>query len=254
MMIDRVAVEKEFLKYINGYDVNNEHIERKIGHSLRVRDINEQLAKGIGMDKEKVELAMLIGLLHDIARFEQRRIYDTFVDSESKDHGAWGVEILENNDYIRNYIDTDKYDNIIKKAIKNHNALRVEEGLNEEETIFCKMIRDADKIDILCEAGEWFWEGKENEIEQEKPSQEVIEEYYKRKLVDHRLKNNQLDKVIGVISFIYDINFQESFKIIKDNDYINKILNRFEFKNEETREQIEKIRKEANEYIETKIK
>ena len=42
-----------------------------------------------------------------------------------------------------------EYDEIIKKAIHNHNKLLIEEGLTKEEELFCKIIRDADKLDIL---------------------------------------------------------------------------------------------------------
>ena len=33
--------------------------------------------------------------------------------------------------YIRRFIKTDKYDNIIEKAIKNHNKARIEDGLQK---------------------------------------------------------------------------------------------------------------------------
>ena len=90
-------------------------------------------------------------------------------------------------------------------------------------------------------------------IQQEKISKEVEELFYNEKLIDNRLKNTQIDQIIGMISFIYDINFKESFEIIRKEDYINKIINRFEF-NEDIKERIEKIRKYANDYIKEKSK
>ena len=70
-----------------------------------------------------------MGLLHDIARFEQYTRFQTFSDLKSIDHGDYGVEILKQNNYIRKFIDTDEYDNIIFKAIKNHNIFKIEDGL-----------------------------------------------------------------------------------------------------------------------------
>ena len=55
------------------------------------------------------------------------------------------------------------------------------------------------------------------------------------------------------MAFIYDLNFKESYKIIKEQDYINKIFDRFNFKQEETKEQMKLIRKIANEYISKEI-
>ena len=55
---------------------------------------------------------------------------------------------------IRKYIENDKYDEIIRKAIKNHNKFEIEKRLTEKELIFAKIIRDADKIDIIYESVE----------------------------------------------------------------------------------------------------
>ena len=67
------------------------------------------------------------------------------------------------------------------------------------------------------------------------------------------MKKNQVDNLVGIISFIYDLNIKESFRIIKENDYINKIINRFNFFDIETKNKIEEIRKMANNFIEQKI-
>ena len=57
-----------------------------------------------------------------------------------------------------------------------------------------------------------------------------------------------------VIAFIFDLNFKESFQILQKEDYINKCLNRYNLKDEYTKQQVEEIRKIANEYIEEKAK
>ncbi|MBO5141416.1 MAG: hypothetical protein J6C46_00165, partial [Clostridia bacterium] len=46
---------------------------------------------------------------------------------------------------ITKFIDTDKYNNVIKKAIENHNKKQIEEGLSDKELLHAKIIRDADK-------------------------------------------------------------------------------------------------------------
>lgn len=42
--------------------------------------------------------------------------------------------------------------------------------------------------------------------------------------------------------------------MIKENDYINKIMNKFEIRDRDVKEQFEEIRNIANKYIEDKIK
>jgi putative nucleotidyltransferase with HDIG domain len=255
-MIDIKKAQNEFLKYTENYDLKDDNIKRKQGHSLRVMNISNMLSKYIGLKEEQVELATLIGLLHDIGRFEQQTRFGTFRDIDSLDHGFLGVKILETNNYIRKFIEEDKYDEIIKKAIFNHNKYSIEQGLNDTELLYAKIIRDADKIDILYEAETIFYKGQEDEISNS-TIDKYIQEQIKSKCQIARKKGyipQGINNVMGPISFIYDINFKESFKTIKDKNYINNILDRFKFTNEETKEKVENIRTDINKYIEEKLK
>ena len=156
-MIDLENAKNELKKYISNYDLNNPEITRKVGHSYRVAEISKRIAKSLNLEQEEIELAELIGLLHDIGRFEQQTIYKTYDDIYSIDHGELGVKILENNEYIRKYIENSQYDKIIKTAIFNHNKYEIEENLEQKTILFCKIIRDSDKLDILYEAIAMFW-------------------------------------------------------------------------------------------------
>lgn len=254
MNIELEKAKQEFLKYTEQYDLENENIERKQQHSLRVMEISKEIATKLKLSKEEIDLAKLIGLLHDIARFEQYTHFQTFNDLNSFDHGDYGVGILEKD--IRKYIATNEYDEIIKKAIKNHNKFSIEEGLTEKEEIFAKIIRDADKLDIFYEAVHMFWKGTEKEVEKTKISEKVLEQFKNHNLIkkDKKATRQNVDKVISIIAFMYDINFKESFEMLKKEDYINKMLDRFNFEDEETKEEIKDIRKIANKHIEDKIK
>ena len=249
MNINIEKAQEEFIKYTENYNLENEHIKRKQDHSIRVMNISKQIAEGLNLSQEEVEVATLIGLLHDIARFEQYTRYATFEDLESIDHGDYGVQILEND--IRKYIETDKYDKIIKLAVKNHNKYKIEDGLTEKEELFAKIIRDADKIDIFYESVDMFWKGKEEEVNNSKISQSILEQFENNTQIKREKGKiiENLEEIVSVIAFIFDINFKASFDILKKEDYINKILNRYEIKDEHSRNAIEKIRKIANLYI-----
>lgn len=252
MEIDLNKAKEEFIKYTSNYDLENENIDRKKYHSFRVMEISKQIATNMKLEQEEIELATLIGLLHDIARFEQYKQFKTFKDLESFDHGDYAVEILEKD--IRKYIQTEKYDEIIKKAIKNHNKLEIEQKLTEKEELFAKIIRDADKIDILYEAVEMFWKNEEEKVNNSIISESVWNQISKEQLIKREkgVKIENIDKVISVIAFIYDINFKESSQILKDKNYIDLIINRFKLKDNETKEKIEEIRKNAKQYLEEK--
>lgn len=250
-MIDIKKSKDEFMKYTNNYDIENENIERKIYHSLRVMEISKKIATNMGLVNEQIELATLIGLLHDIGRFEQFKIYQTYSDLESIDHGDLGADILKQNNFIRNFIKESKYDEIILKSVQNHNKYKIADDLNKEEKLFCKIVRDADKIDILYEAIEIFWKNGREEIQNDLISDKVYNEFLNKKLIkkNKNMKKNGIDKLVLMLAFVFDINFHESLEILKKEDYLNKILNNFDFKSQDTKEKIENIRNVLNLYL-----
>ena len=250
--------KKEFLNYANNYDLKEFQIKRKLDHSLRVMALSRKIAESLHLNSEEIEIATLIGLLHDIARFEQYTVYKTFNDSKSIDHGNFGVKILQNNNYIRNFINEEKYDRIIFIAIKNHNKFKIEEGLSKEEVLFSKIIRDADKIDILYQGISISWTDSVEKVENKKISEEDIQAFREKRLVNRNtdLKHTpyEMRHLLTSLGFVFDINFNISFKILKETDYINKTLKRFSFKDDNTKELIEEVRNIVNSYIDEKQK
>ena len=250
-MIDLEKAKNEFINYTNNYDSTNVHIARKIGHTFRVMEWSKKIAESLNLSKEDIDLATLIGLLHDLARFEQRRLYDTFSDSKSVDHGDLAVTILEENEYIRKYIEDNQYDDIIKTAVKNHNKFKIEDGLDERTLLHSRIVRDADKLDIMYEGVNMFYK-EPDEIEQIE-NLPIAEEYYNqfinRKQIFRKKEPTVLDGMICLFSFIFDLNFEFSKKSIVEGNYINDILSRFNFKNEQTKMQIEEIKKISYEFL-----
>ena len=99
-----------------------------------------------------------------------------------------------------------------------------------------------------------FWKGKEEQVEQSIISKETIEQFKNFVQIKSQKIETEIDNVIRVIAFIFDMNFKPSFQILKEEDYINKILNRYDFKDEYTKQKVEEIRRVANEYVERRAK
>lgn len=253
-MIDIEKAKEAFIKYTENYDLKIKAIERKQKHSLRVMELSTKIATELKLSQDEINLATLIGLLHDIARFEQYAQYKAYRDADSFDHGDYGVKIL--NKDIRNYIDTDEYDKIIKCAVKNHNKYKIEDGLTEKERLFCKIVRDADKLDIFFEAETMFWKDDIDRINVEKCAitDEIMEPILNKETIKIKKGDNELVRLLSMIAFVFDINFKPSLSIIKNKKYIDNILNRFEFKDENTKKQIELIRENVNNYIDERLK
>lgn len=247
--------EKEFEIFAKQYDLNYPKMKRKYKHSIRVMNNAGKIAESLNLNKDEIELSKLIGLLHDIGHFETIKINDILKENTKIDHGDLGVEILQNNSYIRKFIQEEKYDSIILKAIKNHNKFKIEEGLSEKELLFARIIRDADKLDIFFEGAEIFWTKSEivDEINCSTISDDIFSDFKNNCLIDRKNIKTKLDGIISFIGQMYDINFIYDFEVIKKEDYINKILDKFNIKDEITLSQINEVRKIANKYIEKQL-
>ena len=258
-MIDILKAKEVFKEYLKYYDLNHNNIKLKIKHTYEVVDKSEYLATNLGLDEENINLAMLIALLHDIGRFVQVKQENSFIDGDQSDHANYGVKILFEDNLIESFVNDRKYDNIIKKAIYNHNKYKIEEGLNEQELLHCKIIRDADKLDNFrvkeTEKLENVYPGTYNAetINYESISDKIYEDFMNHKCIKIEDRKTQIDYWISIIAFIFDLNFKESKLYIKEKNYIDILVDRIEYKNTVTKEKMENIRKCAKEYLKNSI-
>lgn len=255
-MIDVKNIKQKFEEYVSKYNPENERISLKIEHIKNVAKNCEMLAKKLNFNEEDTNLAIAIGYFHDIGRFEQVRIADTFSDKESKiNHAEKGVEVLENNDFIREFIKDDKYDNIIKKAVLNHNkaSKNIDKDLTPRELLFAKIIRDADKIDIFRIIADnkysmkaIFWYDTWN---MEEISKEVLNEFYEGHELDYSKIQNNADVLVTFYAYMYDLNFEESREIIWKNKYLDIFTKRAieKFSSEKIKREAEKMLEKCKE-------
>jgi putative nucleotidyltransferase with HDIG domain len=148
-MIDLDYAIKEFNNYVSNYNLKDSKIKLKYKHTLRVMELSIEIAKSLNLSEEDIKLAGLIGLLHDIGRFDQAAKYNSFNDHKTINHGEYGANILFKEDLIRKFIIDDTYDEIIKKSVYAHNRDEIPESYNEHEMLHARIIRDADKLDIF---------------------------------------------------------------------------------------------------------
>jgi len=94
MKINREKALAAFQEYTDRYDSSRDMIRLKIEHSYRVCGLCQQIARSLDLPEEEVDIAWLTGLLHDVGRFEQQRVYGTFADADSIDHAKYGARIL----------------------------------------------------------------------------------------------------------------------------------------------------------------
>ena len=217
-----------FENYVNYFKNEDEEVYKNISlknkHSFFVSSNIVEISKSMNLSEEDISIAEIIGLLHDIGRFEQFAKYRTFADNKSINHAKHGIEILEKYKVL-SQLDKNTED-IIINSILNHNTRIIDKNLNERSALFAKLIRDADKLDIYRIFAEYYNNtekdrsivlelGEENNI-----SQNLIEDI----MSGNTLKYEDLiyinDFKLLQLSWIFDINFFYSFDRIYKNNYL----------------------------------
>lgn len=245
-MINLDSAKKAFDKYVSNYDMNDPLISLKYSHTYRVCKESLNIAKSINLDLENTYLAVLIAMLHDIGRFEQARIYQSFNDSKTVDHADLGVKILFEDGLIREFISDNRYDEIIKKAIEYHNKYEIGK-CNELELLHSKIIRDADKLDIInnvVNIGAINFRSDASQI-----SEGVILNFKNEKSINAKNKKTHNDSLMTMLAFPFDLNFDYSYHKYEQQGYIDKMYEMIEHK-----EIFSDYVDELNEYIKRKCK
>lgn len=102
-VINRKNVINAFAEYVRNYDPSDEKIKLKIEHTYRVAGLCQRIAESLGLSEPDVDIAWLLGMLHDIGRFEQIRRFGTFNDAQSVDHAEFGADLLFKEGLIRKF-------------------------------------------------------------------------------------------------------------------------------------------------------
>lgn len=239
---------ESFDAYTNNFDMRNPMIKSRYHHSYRVMEISTKLAESLKFDEEDICLARIIGLLHDYGRFEQIKQYNTINDNESVDHAEYSIRYLFDENQIEEFIEDKELYQIIRKSIYYHNKYTLpSRGLTKRERKHMKLIRDADKIDILYLIG--VLKDFEVKITDEPIRDSISDYFYQGKSVPYASIKNDNERVIAWLAYIYDLNYKESFMYLKTIHLLEIFFNNLG-RPDNLKSYFDKI----SEYIENKIK
>lgn len=258
-MINIEEAKQSFKKYVSQFDENDIKNQVKIRHTLSVVQVAGVISERLGLDNENIELAKLIGLLHDIGRFEQEEKYKTFNDTEDCNHAKIGADLLFNRGLIREFIKEDTYDEIIRKAILNHNKYELKEDeLSEIELLHCKIIRDSDKTDNFFVKQYQDLEsllGKtKEEAEKEKITDGVWQQFLNKKTIISSTRITAMDHWLSYLAWIYDYNFTPSLEYVEEKGLLDGVLDRIDYKDSDTKTKMDYARKTLHQYISERIR
>ena len=251
--MNRQDAVNAFEAYVSVFDLNDGMMKLKHEHSYRVADLCAEFAKSLSADED---LAYRIGLVHDIGRFEQARKYHSFLDYQTMDHGDFGAALLKENDYVLNYADPNEAD-IMIQAVRNHNKYAVEEGLSETALLYARILRDADKTDILylrgCHSYDSILKIDRDAIEHGTVSPYVYSEAMQYHVIISSKRVTKLDRVVSMACLVYDMNWTYGIKTALENHYIEKLFDLYDYQNAEEKQQIKDIREHVLNYMKMRL-
>lgn len=201
---------EKYRKYVEQFNQSDPRIVYKWEHSLRVMEKMQDLSLYLHQSKEEYELATIIGLFHDYGRFYQVENFNTYQD-KIFDHGDYGAEQLILKRQIKNFVTQEVEEQVIYDAIKNHNKYAIDSTIQNKSLLFSKMIRDADKVDILESLSKGAIELDEDEST---ITPEVKETFFNHQQLLSSIKRTKNDRILGFLCLIYDLNYDWSYEYL----------------------------------------
>ncbi len=207
--------------YIKGYYTNKENIQSMMKvkelHTDYVVENCAALAKALSLNAHDVELSRMIGLFHDIGRFEQYTKYQTFNDRLSENHAQIALAILRDLPLLDRLHPEDR--DTLEFAIANHNAKEIAPTKNRRHLLFAKLIRDADKLDIY-RVLEPFTEDSDGSGF----SESILRCFLEEKQADYTYIKTLDDRKLVRLLWLYNIYFTWTMQQILQRGYIKHLI------------------------------
>ncbi|MDR1856653.1 MAG: HD domain-containing protein [Desulfovibrio sp.] len=149
---DGIASHKRwYLSYADGFrnecTIDAAPLDLKRDHTLSVLEKARRIADEEGFAPPLARACLLAALYHDVARFAQYIRYRTFKDRESCNHAHLGMKILKREGRMEG--EDPRLARLVLSGVCLHNRFALPPGLPEEIAAVAKVVRDADKLDIL---------------------------------------------------------------------------------------------------------
>lgn len=199
------------------------NLQAKAEHTKSVARTARAIADSLQMSDDQRALAEVLGLFHDLGRFPQLECHGTFRDAASFDHAAMSVRVLDEEDVWRHFTDRERV--ILTTAIRHHNKFAIPEACTGEVLLFCKLIRDADKLDGLRRAAEGHTFTLLM-LDGDDVSPAVMKAILNHRCVRYTDIETQPDIIVAIVAQVYNVSFPYTLATIREEHYIDRIFAR----------------------------
>ena len=211
-----------FWNQIKYYDLTDSNLLRKVIHSFEVARNCFSIACNTHLNEKERNLCYLIGLFHDIGRFEQWVQYKTYDDNKSVDHGELSYNILSDHSYGK-LLNLNKSElDIFKEAIRYHTKPYLGEDANIIK--FNNILKNSDAFANIVSTANGMQQmtASKNGV-----SNEILEDFKNRKFLKFYSPKTKLDRCLMLAACCYYINDKFIRKIIAESNYIGVIYDTF---------------------------
>jgi len=249
-----------FDDYVAGFygedEFVNANLKLKENHSQRVCEEMRYLADELGLTGNQKRIAEAIALFHDIGRFKQFVKYGTYNDPRSVNHCLLGVEVLHQTKVLEGLERKER--ELIEKAVEYHGSRELPDNLDGECLLFSKLVRDADKLDVLYVVMQYYKQYRDNpeefKLELELPdepgySDEVIENILCGRRVDYNRLQTMNDMKLCQLAWVYDVNFTATLKRLRQHRLLEKMFDFLPATGD-----IDRVRKKIFQYVDSRMK
>ena len=229
-------------------------LQLKFDHSLRVAADCREIAEELGWPEHEVVTAEAAGLLHDVSRFPQFAGHKTFLDHRSFDHGERAHLIVSESGILSSLGAAEQAE--ILNSIRYHNRRKIEVEMDPDSMRFLKLIRDADKLDILKIVYETIKHNRHKDYPEilchVNPSgpatPELIAEIKKHGYGSYEHVKSMTDMNLMRMTWVYNINYLPSLRRFSERQLLEQL--------DETMintPDVEALMKKARRFVEDKL-
>lgn len=224
----RLEFEAYFQSLIVGLPENKKRVEDVRAHSLRVSNNSLLLAKTVLQNDEDKRIAEVNALFHDLGQATLIAQGTESPTNIQRDHATVSAKLLQQMDfYSKLPVDIQ---HILQKSIENHNKLKLPKLDSEQQTLFARLLRDADKLDIYESSYRFFKERQGIQpimtfdlVNSAEVSDKIIKSVMAGKTAAVEDMKTMNDYKLLLLSMAFDLNFKFSFRLLSEKQYIVKI-------------------------------
>ncbi|MFA5689514.1 MAG: HD domain-containing protein [Kiritimatiellales bacterium] len=224
---------QRFVRYVDSYRKNSvlhPMHQLKLEHTLRVAGDARFIAEQSEFSTAEIDLAEAIGLMHDVGRFSQFKKYGSFDDSKTIDHGDLGAETILTENMLAGINEPER--DLILFGVKHHNKKALPPEMNAAAEKLLRLIRDADRLDIFFIGWDVIKTGRIHDHPEiimgidfdGAPSDAVLDQFEHSQPIDYRTLNSLADRFVLQLSWMIDLSFPATKKLIIERDILDKFI------------------------------